>query len=426
MADAEITPATIGLETFNPMDHSFIRNPGPVWRSLTLQHPVAFHREMGMWIVSSHERCVEILRDNRFSPNYRHWEYAPPEKPEAEKTDFDISMERSFFSVTGSGHLRLRKLTMPAFAKHVMNKIDARIRDLIVDCFDAIGTPARFDAYEAIAANLPARAIARMVGVPPADEKIFIKFSNAVVKSTRINLSEAERNQAQADSLEGFAYLRRAIALRREADYPSDDFIAALVNAREQGDRLDDRDIIAVVMALIVAGADTAVDLHTYLLQALLSHPDQLALLRARPELQENAIIEALRQGSPGKLPIFRFATDDLDFAGARIKKGQAIMINLAAAWRDPQKWQDPERVDITRDLDGNIVFGAGAHFCIGTYLVRAQGGIMLEEFMRRFPNAALAGGDGELEYDYDHHNARRIIRLMIETRLAQPAREAA
>jgi cytochrome P450 len=418
--------AEIDLGIFNPMAPEFIRDPDETWRRLVLEYPVAFHRDMGMWVVSSHDLCLKMMMDLRFSPNYRHWEYAPPEKPEAEKDDFDITMDHSLFTVSPKQHLRLRKLTMPAFARHVMSKIDERIRGLIVDCFDAIGAPDEFDAYETIAANLPARAIARMVGVPPEDEKIFIKFSNSVVKATRINLSPEERAEAQHDSLEGYAYLKRAIAERRARPFPSDDFLAALVTAGEADDRLGDWDILAVVMALIAAGADTAVDLHTYVLRGLLSHPEQYRLLQERPALQENAIIEALRQGSPGKLPIFRFATDDIEFGGQTIRKGHAILVNLAAAWRDPQKWQDADKLDITRNLEGHIVFGAGPHFCIGTYLVRAQGGIMLEEFIRRFPHAELAHGDGDLVYDYEHHNARRIVRLNVRTNLGAQIRNAA
>ncbi|MEJ0046668.1 MAG: hypothetical protein WDN04_11560 [Rhodospirillales bacterium] len=136
-----------------------------------LEYPVAFHRELGMWVVSSHELCLETMKDLRFSPNFRHWEYAPPPKPEAEKDDFDIVTDHSLFAVSPAQHLRLRKLTMPAFARHVMSRIDDRIRDLIVDCFETIGPADEFDAYSAIAANLPARSIARMVGVPPRGTK---------------------------------------------------------------------------------------------------------------------------------------------------------------------------------------------------------------------------------------------------------------
>jgi len=140
----------------------------------------------------------------------------------------------------------------------------------------------------------------------------------------------------------------------------------------------------------------------------------------------ENAIIELLRYGSFGKMPFFRFATEDIEFGGQLIKKGQGIGVNIQAAWHDPAKWDQPNTLDLTRRLDGNIVFGAGAHFCIGTYLVRVQGRLMLTEFMRRFPDAELVNGDGALDYEWNHHNARRINRLMVKTNLRKAERRAA
>src|SRR3546814_5514864 len=98
---------------------------------------------------------------------------------------------------------------------------------------------------------------------------------------------------------------------------------------------------------------------------------------------------------------------------------------SLTAAWVDPAKWENPMQLNIERRLDGNIVFGAGAHFCIGTYLVRVQGGLMIQELMKRFPNAELADGDGHIDYDYNHHNARRINKLIVQTNVAAQRKDA-
>jgi cytochrome P450 len=138
--------------------------------------------------------------------------------------------------------------------------------------------------------------------------------------------------------------------------------------------------------------------------------------LQQQPELLDNAIIELLRYGAFGKFPFFRFVSEELDFGGQHFNKGQAVMVNLSPAWHDPKKWTNPETLDITRNTDGNLVFGVGPRFCPGTYLARIQAALMLKEFMRRFPNATLRNGNGDLEYDYTHHNARRIIRLNVET----------
>ncbi|MDP9140047.1 MAG: cytochrome P450 [Pseudomonadota bacterium] len=415
----------INAQVFNPYSKDFIRNPDPVWQILMRDYPIAWHKDLQMWIVSTHALCDQILKDTRFTPNFGAWELAPPPKPEDQKNDFDFSFEKGFFAVSTQDHLRLRRLTLPAFSRPVMSKIDAKIRDLVVGCFDAIGDAEEFDAYDALASKIPVRSIARMIGVPTNTEDFFHDFAVNIIKSTRINLSAKEREASTQGTLPGFKYFREEIARRRALPTPGDDFFGQLVGASDNGSSLDDHEILSVVFALVTAGSDTATDLHTFVLQQLLSNPDQYKLLQEKPELIENAIIECLRCASFGKIPFFRFATEDIEFGGQLIKKGQAVGVNIQAAWHDPVKWENPTKLDITRRLDGNIVFGAGAHFCIGTYLVRVQGSLMLKEFMRRYPNASLADGDGRIDYEWTHHNARRINRLIIRTGV-QAAQKAA
>ncbi len=410
---------------FNPYSKDFIRSPWATWERLVKEYPVAWHKELQMWVVNSHDALNDMLKDNRFSTNYKHWEHAPAPKPLAEQNHFERAIDAGLFAVEPKEHLRLRKLTMPAFSKPVMGKIDAKIRDLIVQCFDEIGTPDQFDAFTMIAEKLPVRSIARMVGVPTNMESFFHDFAVNVVTATRINLPPKRREQAMQDTLPGFQYFLDLIKERRALPHPGDDFIGSLVSASDNGDSLNDYQIVSVIQAVIVAGSDTATDLHTYAIQGLLSNPDQYQLLRERPELMENAIIELLRYGAFGKTPQFRFVSEDLEWRGQHFKKGQSVLINLTAAWVDPAKWENPRKLDITRRLDGNLVFGAGAHFCIGTYLVRVQGGLMIQELMKRFPNAELVNGDGDVEYDYAHHNARRINRLLVKTNV-EAARKAA
>lgn len=416
----------IDARLFNPYSKDFIRDPDPVWQVLMRDYPVAWHKDLQMWIVSSHALCDRMLKDNRFTPNFRAWEHAPPPKAEDQKNDFDRAFEKGFFAVSPQEHLRLRKLTMPAFSRPVMGKIDAKIRDLVTECFEAIGDAESFDVYSALATKIPVRSIARMVGVPLDQEQVFHEFAVNVIKSTRINLGPKERETAMQATLPGFAYFRALIDERRARAHPGDDFLGSLVSARENGSQLDDYEILSVIFALITAGSDTATDLHTFLVHGLLTNRDQYELLKQQPELMENAIVELLRYGSFGKMPFFRFATEDIEFGGQLIRKGQGIGVNIQAAWHDPAKWDQPTKLDITRRLDGNIVFGAGAHFCIGTYLVRVQGRLMLTEFMRRFPDAELVNGDGDIDYEWTHHNARRINRLRVKTNVQAASRRAA
>ncbi|HVT36153.1 MAG TPA: cytochrome P450 [Nevskiaceae bacterium] len=410
---------------FNPYSKDFIRNPHDTWQMLIRDYPIAWHKDLQMWLVNSHELNDRMLKDNRFSPNFREWKLAPPLKADADKNHFDLALEKGFFAVDQKAHLRLRKLTMPAFSKPVMGKIDAKIRDLVTQCFDAIGDAEEFDVYQAIASKLPVRAIARMIGVAVDNEDFFHDFAVNVIKGTRINLPIKERNAAIENSLPGFQFFLDQIKARRAQATPGDDFLGSLVGSVVDGERLDDYEILSVVFALITAGSDTATDLHTFAIDGLLRNPDQYELLKNKPEIMENAIIELLRYGSFGKMPFFRFATGDYEFAGQHIAKGEAIGVNVSAAWNDPAKFPDWNKLDLQRRLDGNLVFGAGAHFCIGTYLVRVQGGLMLTEFMKRFPNATLADGNGHVDYEYTHHNARRINKLVVRTNRAKMQKAA-
>jgi cytochrome P450 len=427
MSAASAVPGRVEIDAshFNPYSKDFIRSPWATWTRLVAEFPVAWHKDLNMWVVSSHDACLDMLKDNRFSTNFRDWEFAPPVKPDDQKNEFEKAIDAGLFAVGPQRHLQLRKLTMPAFSRPVMQKIDAKIRDLVTECFDDIGTPEQFDAFTQIAEKLPVRSIARMVGVPTNMESFFHDFAVNVVKSTRINLPAKEREKAMADTLPGFRYFLDVIKERRAAPHPGDDFVGSLVSARDGDAALDDYSILSVIQAVIVAGSDTATDLHTYALQGLLRNPDQFAKLKARPELMENAIIELLRYGAFGKTPQFRFVAEDFEWRGQKFRKGQSVLLNLTAAWIDPSKWERPLTLDLERKLEGNLVFGAGAHFCIGTYLVRVQGSLMIQEFSKRFPDAELLDGDGHLEYDYNHHNARRINRLIVRTN-AVPAQKAA
>lgn len=407
--------AEIDASDFNPFLPDFIHNPFPVWDRLREEFPIAWAKHMGLWVVAPHTLNFECAKHGALSPSFRHWEKAPPEKTEAEKTDFDRMNDNSLFFVDLPQHTRLRRLTMPAFSKQVMRQIEERIQDVIVEVFDRLGQPAEFDVYQDIATQIPVRAISRMVGVPKDAEDLFEHglVHNLVLTGNPL-LSQEQRQEAMTNTLPGFALLKELIAERRGRADPGNDFLGTLVGTVEDGDRLSDWDIISLVSALIVAGADTVTDLHTLALNELLQHPHQHKLLLDRPELTEAAILEILRHGAPGKTGLYRFALQDVEIGGQLVRKGQALMLVNSAAWNDPNKWPEPRRFDITRPQDGNIIFGAGPHFCIGLNLVKAQGSLMIREFSKRFPEARLTG---EIGYDYTHHNARRINRLPVRSR---------
>ncbi len=409
-------PVEIDDSIFAPFSPEFIHDPAPTWERLNTEFPVAYHRGLGLWIVSTHDLNFEWTKSPLLTPSYRAWEFAPPERPEAERTDFDRMNDHALFTVNPTEHMRLRKLTVPAFSKLVMDQIEEKIRDVITEVFEAIGDADEIDVFKDIAAQIPIRAITRMVGVPKDAEDLFENgFVHNLVLTGNPTLNEEKRLAAMAGTLPGIALMRQLIEERRARHDPGDDFLGTLVGTVENGDRLSDMDIISLVGALISAGADTVTDLHTCALQALLSHRDQWQLLQQQPELMEAAVLEILRWGAPGKTGLYRFALQDCVIGGQLVAKGKAVMLLGTAAWNDAKRWPEPRRFDITRPIEGNIVFGAGPHFCIGLNLVKVQGKLMIEEFTRRFPKATLTG---EIGYDYAHHNARRINRLPVRTNI--------
>lgn len=405
----------IDYSVYNPYDMAFMQNPFPVLERMINEFPVAFHKDLNAWIVSPHDLAAEVLRSPRFSTRLADWKDAPPPRSGGEQTLFDQVWSTAMVNVGPEQHMRLRRLTAPAFSRRVMDQIEVSIRDTVVGIFDEIENPRLFNVASEIASKVPIRAIARMVGVPPEAGELFEHGLGWNLVRANNPMYSADRETYIKGTLPGLEYLLETITQRRAADDPGDDFIGTLVSTEIDGEHLSDLEILSVIMALVTAGADTAVDLHTVAIRALLRHPDQRMLLRQNPELMEGAILEILRWSASGKLgPIPRFPLQDIQLGGQMLEKGSFVMALLSASWVDPAKWPEPHRFDITRNHAGNLVFGIGPHMCIGLNLVKAQGKIMIEEFERRF------GDTAELveteEYDPMHFNARRITRLMVRT----------
>jgi len=404
----------IDFSVYNPFAMSFIENPFPVLERMLNEFPVAFHKDISAWFVSPHELAAEVLRSPRFSTRQADWKDAPP-PPAGTGTLWDRLQEVSMINVGPEQHMRLRRLTAPAFSRRVMDQIEASIRDAVVDIFDEIENPRLFNVAAEISVKVPIRAIARMVGVPPEASELFEHGLGWNLVRVTNPMYAADRDTYVNGTLPGLQYLLDAIGARRQAADPGEDFIGTLVATEIDGERLSDLEILSVISALVTAGADTAVDLHTLAVQALLKHPDQRALLRQRPELMEGAILEILRCSARAKFgAIPRYPLQDTALGGQVLEKGSFVMPLFSAAALDPAKWPEPYRFNITRNHAGNLIFGAGPHMCIGLNLVKAQGKITIEEFERRFGDTAeLVGG---VEYDPAHFNTRRITTLMVRT----------
>jgi cytochrome P450 len=296
-----------------------------------------------------------------------------------------------------------------------MEKMKERFTILVKERFDEIGTPESFNFGAEIAEIVPTQAIASLVGIPRDKFPIFDSLAYGVVRGINPMLTPEERQEAIKGVPEGLDLLNELIDERRAN--PGDDFLSTLILAEDEGSKLSNLEMCALVGAVLGAGSDTAVDLHSYLIKNLLQHPEQHHALMADETLVQGAISETLRYESSGKTGLARYASEDIEIQGHQIKKGQMVQLITSTAGMDPLIYNDPSTFNIQRDHDKSISFGQGPHYCIGVTLVRSQTEVMLKELFKRFPNLSL--GD-EIVYDYAHHNARRMDVMTVNTNIAK------
>jgi len=398
---------------FNPASEEFINNPLPTLERLTAEYPLARYDAWQSWLVSGHQNLIDCLLDRRLSTDFNLWEYAPAKKPMDEMDPFEKLMNNNLFFLDRKNHLRLRKLALPAFSPRIMDQMKERFTKLVKERFDEIGTPDSFNFASEIAEIVPTQAIASLVGIPREKFPIFDSLAYGIIRGINPMLTPEERKDAIKGVPEGLVLLNELIDERRAN--PGDDFLSTLILAEDEGSKLSNLEMCALVGAVLGAGSDTAVDLHSYLIKNLLQHPDQFDLLKADPSLVQGAISESLRYASSGKTGLARYASEDLEIQGQAIKQGQMVQLITGTAGMDSTLYPNPNKFDIQRAHDKSISFGQGPHYCIGVTLVRSQTEVMLKELFARFPNLSLGN---EIVYDYHHHNARRMDVMMVNTNI--------
>lgn len=413
MADTLTAEKSDFNEYYTPQSEEYLNDYRAVVQRLfkNTDERIGWYEPWQAWIVTSHALCKSVLVHDKLTPNFMRWKFAPPEAPDAQKNDFERMLDHGLFRLEKEPHLRVRRLASAAFSARVTDKIEASIVDIVKEAFDKVADEDAFNVATTLSVDIPRRSIARLVGVPEENDAVFDKLGWAMVRYNGFTTSPEDREKLLTAGLEGVAMLQDLIKQRREMDDAGDDFIGTLIKAQEGDDRLNDWEVLGIVAAMLAAGSDTASDMHPSLLYALLSNPDQYDLLKQDPSLVDNAITEALRYESFGKTGLHRYAMEDVEIGGVTIKRGEQIIIAGQAGGLDPEQWDEPQKLDITRKLNGNIVFGAGPHVCAGLFLAKAQARLTLLEFAKRFPDATLAGPP---ERDPLHYNARHITKLIV------------
>ena len=370
---------------FNPLSTRTAQDPYPTYAALRERDPVHRSRLMNAWVFARHADIDTILRDHqRFGNDPRKGKLSRRQRKSL-PADEDFTM----LFLDPPDHKRLRALVNKAFTPKAVNALGPHIRSLLGDLLDDIEDPAGFDLMEAVAQPLPVIVIAEMLGVPPEDRAQFKVWSNQRARVLEPMIDAREREVAEAANRALNDYFMPIIKERRAA--PKDDIVSALAQAEEEGDRLTEHEMLNMMRLLLIAGNETTTNLIGNGILALLRHPDQLQQLREDPSLIPAAVDELLRFDSPVQTD-FRRVLEDCEVNGFPLRRRDNIVVLLGAANRDPDVFDDPDRLDVGRGVRSHLSFGRGIHHCIGAPLARLEGRIVLEMLLERFSQISLRG----------------------------------
>ena len=382
--------------TFDPWSHAFVRDPYPVYVRLRDEAPVMFYEPTGQWIISRYDDVNALLRDRRLGRTYLHVASHeqmghPPDPPHLDP--FWHLVRDGMLDREPPDHTRLRRLVSKAFTPRMVEGLRPRVQaiasGLVGDLVDAGSDGSVVDLKAMVAEPLPVTVIAEMLGVPAQDRHLLRPWSADICGMYELRPTREAQDTAVRASEEFSTYLRELARERRAR--PREDLISALAQVvDDSGDVLTEDELIGTCVLLLNAGHEATVNTTGNGWLALFRNPDQLALLREDPGRLPRAVEELMRYDTP--LQLFeRWVLEDIEVQGRRIPRGVEVALLFGSANRDPRRFPDPDRLDITRADNPHITFGAGIHFCLGAPLARLELVSSYAEVLRRIPRLALA-----------------------------------
>jgi cytochrome P450 len=375
---------------FNPWDEAYRANPYPHYGPLLAGPPRLIDLFMPFALVARYADVRAVLLDHdSFS--------SLPPKDQAFAEQFEMfGNAPTMLNSDPPVHTRLRRLVSRDFTPRRIRELEPRIRAIAAGLLDAVARKGSLDAIADLATPLPVMVIAEMLGVAPGMYRQFKEWSDRVIEAD----NTLPGTPIPAEIKTAFAELRDYFAaeIEKRRRKPGSDLVSALVAAHDQAEALSAPELLQFVVLLLLAGNETTTNLIGNGLLGLGRHPEQLALLRGKPELMPRAIEEMLRYDGPVQAT-FRTTARDTSVSRTAIKAGTGVFVMLAAANRDPAQFPDAEKFDITRDPNDHLAFGEGIHFCIGAPLARLEGAIAIGSVLERFPRLRLAAPKAPLKY---------------------------
>jgi pimeloyl-[acyl-carrier protein] synthase len=377
------------LSLYHLLDPEVLANPYPLYHQLRSEDPVHWDPFLHVWVVTRYADVVRVLRE--FSADRT----PTPEQLEAMglatlKPVAQVMVKQMLF-LDPPAHTRIRGLAAKAFTPRRVEALRSHITDIVESLLDAVAPTGRMEVIADLAFPLPAIVTAEMLGVPASDREQLKAWSADFAEVLGNFQHNPDRASRVLKSLEEMTdYFRAAIAAQRRR--PREGLIHALLTAEIDGDRFTEEEVIANTIVTMVGGQETTTNLIGNGMLSLLRNPGQLQKLRDDLALIPSAIEELLRYESPSQHTA-RLAPDDIDMGGKLIRKRQAVVAVMGAANRDPERFPDPDRLDITRTDNRHVAFGWAAHFCFGAPLARLEGQIAFAALLRRFVHFQLEPG---------------------------------
>ncbi len=371
------------------LDPGVLANPYPLYHQLRTEEPVHWDPFLHTWVVTRYTDVVTVLQ------HFSAQRTPAPQQLAAWGLSSMIPIAevlvRQMLFHDGQAHWRIRDLVSKAFTPHRVERLRPHIQEIADRLLDAVQDQGHMDIIADLADPLPAIVTAEMLGLPPTNWRQLTQWSTDFAEALGNFQHNPDHAPLVIQSLEAMCtYFLEAVREHRKR--PGDDLICALLTAEHEGNSLSEEEVVANSIMLMTGGQETTTNLIGNGILTLQRHSDQLEKLRANPSLIPSAIEELLRYESPIQYTS-RLAPDDVQIGGKTIRKRQAVIAVMGAANRDPERFTDPDRLDLCRQDNRHLAFAWGAHFCFGAPLARLEGQIAFETLLHRMPDLRLEPG---------------------------------
>jgi cytochrome P450 len=362
----------------------FFADPHPTYAQIREATPVRHVRNPNgfeYWLVTRYDDAKAAFADGRLAKDPRHaWEAlraAGMVSGEPGEATFDLH------TTDPPEHTRLRALVGKAFTTGRVEALRARTQEVADELLDALADKETADLIEDYAYPLSLGVIVELLGVPAVDRDKFRAWTTAAMTPPYVTGSPMSKEEGGRLLRE---YVIELVARKRDGASEAD-LLSALLAAED----LTEPELVALTQQMLFAGHEPTTNLIGNAMVALFSNPDQLELLKKDPDLLPGAIEELLRYDGPTARSSPSYALVDMEIGGTKIPAGSVVVIGIASANRDPRRYTEPDRLDVTRAADGHLAFGHGVHRCLGATLARMEGQVAIGSLLRRFPGIRLA-----------------------------------